>query len=310
MGGQTGGPLTGVGVAGLPAHLAGIGGASSWGSSTSPRTRSPTAACTLDPAAGRRARARPRRRRAPTSSTSAGSRPAPAPRRPRSRRSCDRVLPGRRRRSPSRACAVSVDTMRAEVARAAVAAGAVLVNDVSGGRADPRMLATVADLGVPYVLMHWRAHSATMQQHTTYGDVVGDVTARAGRAARRRRGRRRRPGPDRGRPGHRLLQDRRPELGAARPGSTRCTPWAARCWSAPAASASSASCSPTADELRPPRERDDASTAAAVLAAAPGAWCVRTHEVRRRRRRGAGRGPLGARQRRWPAPGRDRGAAR
>src|SRR4051794_19511934 len=70
---------------------------------------------------------------------------------------------------------VSGDTMRASIAEAAVVAGAAVVNDVSGGRADPEMVSTVARLGVPYVLMHWRAHSEVMQQHTTYDDVVADV---------------------------------------------------------------------------------------------------------------------------------------
>ncbi|MGH3369541.1 MAG: dihydropteroate synthase, partial [Nocardioidaceae bacterium] len=70
---------------------------------------------------------------------------------------------------------VSVDTMRAEVAAEAVKAGAVLVNDVSGGRADEAMFETVAAAGAPYVLMHWRAHSATMQHRTDYADVVADV---------------------------------------------------------------------------------------------------------------------------------------
>ncbi|MDO9379397.1 MAG: dihydropteroate synthase, partial [Nocardioidaceae bacterium] len=70
---------------------------------------------------------------------------------------------------------VSVDTMRARVAEQSVEAGAVLVNDVSGGRADDRMLAVAADAGVPFVLMHWRQHSATMQQHAVYGDVVREV---------------------------------------------------------------------------------------------------------------------------------------
>ena len=51
---------------------------------------------------------------------------------------------------------VSIDTMRADVARAAVNAGAHMVNDVSGGLSDPDMLSTVADLGVPVILMHWR----------------------------------------------------------------------------------------------------------------------------------------------------------
>lgn len=72
---------------------------------------------------------------------------------------------------------VSVDTMRSEIAVAAVQAGAVLINDVSGGMADPAMLPTVADLGVDYVLMHWRAHAATMQADDLlrYDDVVADV---------------------------------------------------------------------------------------------------------------------------------------
>ncbi|HPZ50493.1 MAG TPA: dihydropteroate synthase, partial [Propionibacteriaceae bacterium] len=59
--------------------------------------------------------------------------------------------------------AVSVDTMRADVALAAVQAGAVMVNDVSGGLADEGMLATVAGLDVAYVAMHWRAQSDRMQ---------------------------------------------------------------------------------------------------------------------------------------------------
>src|SRR4029078_2618008 len=54
---------------------------------------------------------------------------------------------------------VSVDTMRADVAEASLAAGATMVNDVSGGLADPRMLEVVAAAGAPYVAMHWRAHS-------------------------------------------------------------------------------------------------------------------------------------------------------
>ncbi|WP_111767408.1 dihydropteroate synthase [Nakamurella deserti] len=69
----------------------------------------------------------------------------------------------------------SVDTTRASVAAAAVAAGAVLVNDVSGGLADPAMASVVADTGAPWVLMHWRAHSATMTDHAVYGDVVAEV---------------------------------------------------------------------------------------------------------------------------------------
>jgi dihydropteroate synthase len=73
--------------------------------------------------------------------------------------------------------AVSVDTMRAEVAARCVEAGAVVVNDVSGGLADPAMLSTVASLGCVYVAMHWRAHSTEMNDHASYDDVVADVVS-------------------------------------------------------------------------------------------------------------------------------------
>jgi dihydropteroate synthase len=72
---------------------------------------------------------------------------------------------------------LSVDTMRAEVARAALAAGASIVNDVSGGLADPRMLDVVAATGATYVAMHWRAHSTEMRDHATYDGPGGVVTA-------------------------------------------------------------------------------------------------------------------------------------
>jgi dihydropteroate synthase len=72
---------------------------------------------------------------------------------------------------------VSVDTMRATVAEAAIAAGAVLVNDVSGGLADPAMAKTVAAADVAYVAMHWRGPSAGMAREATYADVVADVRA-------------------------------------------------------------------------------------------------------------------------------------
>jgi dihydropteroate synthase len=70
---------------------------------------------------------------------------------------------------------VSVDTMRAEVAEAALGAGARLVNDVSGGLADPDMPRLVAGAGVPYVVMHWRGHSHRMQDRAVYADVVTEV---------------------------------------------------------------------------------------------------------------------------------------
>ncbi|HEY0486663.1 MAG TPA: dihydropteroate synthase [Mycobacteriales bacterium] len=71
--------------------------------------------------------------------------------------------------------AISLDTTRASVAAAGLAAGATLVNDVSGGLADPDMARVVADAGCPFVLMHWRAHSREMQALATYDDVVKDV---------------------------------------------------------------------------------------------------------------------------------------
>ena len=75
---------------------------------------------------------------------------------------------------------VSVDTMRAEVAAAALEAGASVVNDVSGGLADPEMLPLVGASGATYVAMHWRAHADRMSTHTDYsahGGVVAGVRA-------------------------------------------------------------------------------------------------------------------------------------
>jgi len=72
---------------------------------------------------------------------------------------------------------VSIDTTRAGVAEAAVEAGAVVVNDVSGGLADPRMAATVAAAGVPWILMHWRGPSSRMHELAGYEDVIGEVRA-------------------------------------------------------------------------------------------------------------------------------------
>ena len=71
----------------------------------------------------------------------------------------------------------SVDTTRADVAEAAIDAGATLVNDVSGGLADKNMAELVAESGVPWVLMHWRGHSREMYAAARYGDVVTEVRA-------------------------------------------------------------------------------------------------------------------------------------
>jgi len=75
---------------------------------------------------------------------------------------------------------VSVDTTRASVAAAALEAGAVVVNDVSGGLADPDMVRVVAGAGCPWVLMHWRGHSRQMTDLAVYADVVEEVRAELG----------------------------------------------------------------------------------------------------------------------------------
>ena len=87
---------------------------------------------------------------------------------------CRRVLPVIAELSAA-GVRVSVDTTRAEVAEAALDAGAVLVNDISGGLADAGMAKLIADAGVPWVLMHWRGHSRDMYAHAVYRDVVTEV---------------------------------------------------------------------------------------------------------------------------------------
>lgn len=75
---------------------------------------------------------------------------------------------------------VSIDTMNADTAAAAVAAGAAIVNDVSGGLADPGMLAAVAASGADVVLGHWRGPSADMYAHAQYADVAAEVVGELG----------------------------------------------------------------------------------------------------------------------------------
>ena len=89
---------------------------------------------------------------------------------------CRRVVPVVRELAAA-GLRISVDTTRAEVAEAALAAGAVMVNDVSGGLADKNMADLVAEAGVPWVLMHWRGHSREMYAAARYGDVVTEVRA-------------------------------------------------------------------------------------------------------------------------------------
>jgi dihydropteroate synthase len=103
-------------------------------------------------------------------STRPGARPVPLD------EELSRVLPVVRELARA-GVTVGIDTMHAAVARAALDAGAALVNDVSGGLADPLMAPTVAAAGVPYVVTHWRAPSSEMNLHAVYGDVVADVVA-------------------------------------------------------------------------------------------------------------------------------------
>lgn len=172
--------------------------------------------------------------------------------------------------------AVSVDTMHASTARAAVAAGACIVNDVSGGLADERMLATIADLDVACVLMHWRGPS---ELQVEYAEVVTDVRdalrARVDAAVA--------VGVD---PAHIVLD---PGLGFAKAANDN--------WALlqrldvlvetgypvlVGASRKRFLGSLLADEsgvARPVDERDAATDAITALSAAAGAWAVRVHRV-------------------------------
>lgn len=89
---------------------------------------------------------------------------------------CARVLPVTAALSAA-GVRVSIDTSRSDVAAAAVEAGACLVNDVSGGVADPAMAKTIASLGVPWVIMHSRGPSRDMAARAHYHDVVAEVAA-------------------------------------------------------------------------------------------------------------------------------------
>jgi dihydropteroate synthase len=175
---------------------------------------------------------------------------------------------------------VSVDTMRAEVADAAIRAGAVLVNDVSGGLADPEILDVVGSHGAAYAAMHWRAHADTMQRHAEYDDVVAEVLkelslrVEAALAA--------------GIDGNRLAVD--PGLGFAKTAEHN---WAllagleefhglghALLVGSSRKTFLGRLLADEAGEMRPVLDREDATTALTTLAAAAGSWCVRVHNVR------------------------------
>ncbi|WP_246002197.1 dihydropteroate synthase [Allorhizocola rhizosphaerae] len=169
----------------------------------------------------------------------------------------------------------SVDTSRASVAAAALEAGASIVNDVSGGLADPAMVRVVAEAGCPYVIMHWRGHSRDMQKLATYGDVVTEVRdelrQRVDEALAA------------GIAGERIIVD--PGLGFAKTAEHN---WAICRRLSEIISigypvlfaASRKSYLGLLLDGRPAAERDAATAATSVLAAQAGAWGVRVHDVR------------------------------
>ena len=87
------------------------------------------------------------------------------------------IIEAIRQHPDTQAIPISIDTTKASVARSAIQAGADIINDVSGGQFDEQMFDTVAQLGVPYALMHMRGTPTTMTQMTKYDDVVGEILA-------------------------------------------------------------------------------------------------------------------------------------
>jgi len=180
---------------------------------------------------------------------------------------------------------VSVDTMRAAVAEFAVSRGAVLVNDVSGGLADPQMARLVAGAGVSYVVVHWRGHSHDMYSRAVYADVVAEVrdelTARIDAVVAAG------VDPDRivvdpglgfgKRPEHNWpLLTHLPDLGRL---GGRTFPVLAGASRKRFLGLLLAGPEGPDGTPRPFDGRDEATVAISALAAAAGAWCVRVHQV-------------------------------
>ena len=187
----------------------------SWGSSTSRPTPSPTVADGSSPVTLSTQGLRLAAQGADLVDVG-GESTRPGAERPSVEEELRRVLPVVRELAAA-GVTVSIDTMRADVAAQALDAEHAMVNDVSGGRADPAMLGVVADAEVPVVLMHWRGHSAHMQElrsTTTWSTTSGgNCWPRLDKAARGRH----RARSHRDRSGSRLRQDRRSQLDAARP---------------------------------------------------------------------------------------------
>ena len=178
---------------------------------------------------------------------------------------------------------VSVDTTRAGVAEFALEAGARMVNDVSGGRSDPRLPRLVADAGVPYAIMHSRGPSRDMQQRAVYEDVVREVRDEL----RQRVDAVTAAGVD---PAAIIVD---PGIGfaklphhnwtiLARLGEISClggaSPFPVLIGASRKSFLGRLLAGPDG-EPRPAAQRDDATTAISALAALAGAWCVRVHAV-------------------------------
>jgi dihydropteroate synthase len=179
--------------------------------------------------------------------------------------------------------AVSVDTMRAGVAEFALEAGARMVNDVSGGRSDPRLPRVVAEAGVPYAIMHSRGASRDMQQRAIYEDVVREVRDEL----RQRVDAVMAAGVD----PSAIIVD--PGIGfaklphhnwtiLARLGEISClgaeAPFPVLIGASRKSFLGWLLAGPDG-QPRPAAQRDDATTAVSALAAVAGAWCVRVHAV-------------------------------
>lgn len=174
---------------------------------------------------------------------------------------------------------VSIDTMRAATAQAAVEAGACLINDVSGALADPRMAGVVASTGADFVAMHWRAHSPQMDDLDQYDDVVAEVASDL--AARVDALMAAGVDPDR------IVLD--PGLGFAKvtdsnwPLLARVGEWSAGRRVLIGASRKrflGAAISRDGNVDTAPELREHATTAITTLAAAAGVWAVRVHDAR------------------------------
>lgn len=174
---------------------------------------------------------------------------------------------------------VSIDTMRAQVAEQALLNGAAMVNDVSGGLADPAMAPLVAHWGCPYVAMHWRGHSVDMQARAAYDDVVADVC--------RELAQRRDALVESGIRPQQLVLD--PGLGFAKDADHNWTLLAHLeslvalghpvLFGASRKTFLGRVAVPPGAPTRSPTDRDAATAATSVLAALAGVWGVRVHDV-------------------------------